>query len=258
MIEWPIVVPAARVGEWAQASGSDRNAAERVAVLILWGLTGRVLGTVVDTVRPCAAPSPAFSTYGGSFRAAGRYPSGLVQGPLLLTSCGCSVSPCPCGGRSEIALPGPVAGVVSVMIDGVVVDPGTYKVRDRRWLVRTSGDAWPQRQDMEADDDAEGAFTVAYRRGIVPPPDGQEAAGWLATEVLRGMVADPSCALPKGVTSVARQGVTIEVDPVAYLEEGLTGVERVDQWIRSVNPSRMRSVPRVFSPDSVDHVARFS
>lgn len=255
-MDWPILVPASRQAEWAQASPAAQSSATAFAIRILWGLTGRVFGTVTETVRPCAAPSPAFSTYGGRYRAAGRYPSGVVQGPLLLTSCGCTTSPCPCAAGSEIALPGPVAAVVSVTIDGTVIDPAEYKVRDRRWLCRLVG-GWPQHQDMTAADDVVGAFTVTYRRGIVPPDEGQIAAGWLATEVLRAM-KDGVCALPTGVTSIARQGTTIEVDPVAYMDEGLTGVAQVDQWIRAVNPGRVTAPPSVVSPDLPDQVSRFS
>lgn len=257
-MDWPILIPDARKAVWDAATEDDRTAATNLAVRILHGLTGRVFGLITDTVRPCSAPSPAFSTYGGHYRVGTRTASGLVQGPLLLSSCGCTTSPCPCAGASEVALPGPVAEIVSVSIDGTALGADDYKVRDHRWLVRVDGTRWPQHQDMNVADDAVGAFTVTYKRGIVPPADGQVAAGLLALEVLAAMKGKGPCALPNNVKTVARQGVTIEVDPVAYMDEGLTGIPQVDQWIRSVNPNRMKAAPVVLSPDSDDRVARFS
>lgn len=251
-MDWPLIIPASRAAAWNSASADDREAATSLAVSLLHSLTGRVFGLTEVTVRPCGVPAPSFSTYGGQY-AAGP----LGSHPLLLTSCGCTTERCPCAGREEIALPGPVAAAVQVMIDGVVLDPGAYKVRDRRWLCRVDGEPWPQRQDMDAPDDGEGAFTVTYQRGLAPPAEGQLAAGVLACEVLAGMTGG-ACQLPPNVTSVARQGVTIEVDPVAYLSEGLTGIAAVDQWIRTVNPYGLRARPRVLSPDAMDRVVSFS
>ena len=246
-MDWPLIIPTHRQAAWEAASTADRAAATALAVQLLHALTGRVFGVVEVTVRPCGVPAPTFSTYGGQWGA----------GPLLLSACGCTTSDCPCKAGSEIALPGPVDEVTSVLVDGEVVDPAAWKVRDRRWLCRIDGQAWPHRQDMTADDDQLGAFAVTYKRGVPAPAAGQSAAGLLATEILSGM-GGGACALPPNVTSVARQGVNIEVDPVAYLDAGLTGIASVDQWIRSINPHALRSRPRVLSPDDAGRVARFS
>ena len=257
MLTWPTIIPDGSAAAWAAATPADRAAAEAAAVNILHALTARIFGLTEDTVRPCGAPAPSYSTYGGSYRATPRS-GGIVQGPLLLSSCGCTRSSCPCGGRSEIALPGPVHSIVEVRVDGVVVAADTYKVRDHRWLVRVTGDAWPQRQRMEAADDEPGAFVVTYLRGLAVPTAGQLAAGVLAVEILAGMTGSGPCALPPHVTAFNRQGVSIEVDPVAYLDAGLTGVAAVDQWIRTVNPNGLKTAPTVMSPDTADTVARLS
>jgi hypothetical protein len=39
------------------------------------------------------------------------------------------------------------------------------------------------------------------------------------------------------------------VDPSEVLGDGVTGVPEVDLWIRSVNPKRLASRSRVYSPD---------
>lgn len=253
-MDWPLIVPDRRRAAWDAAPAGDRAAATALAVQLLHALTGRVFGLQTVTVRPCGVPAPNFSTYGGQYASG---PVGVRPAPLLLTACGCTTSACPCSTGSEIALPGPVANVTSVLVDGVVLAPAAWKVRNRRWLCRVDGDRWPTHQDMNAPDDAPGAFAVTYQRGLPTPDAGQVAAGWLATEILTGM-AGGACALPPNVTSVARQGVNMEIDPVAYLDAGLTGISQVDQWIRSVNPHALRARPRVVSPDDVDRVAEFS
>lgn len=257
MLTWPIIIPDSHAAVWNAASPADRAAAEATAVTILHALTARIFGLTSDTVRPCGAPAPNYSTYGGSYRASPRS-GAIVQGPLLLSSCGCTVAPCPCGGRSEVALPGPVHSITEVRVDGAVIDPTTYKVRDHRWLVRISGAPWPQHQQMEAADDEPGAFVVTYLRGLAVPPAGHLAAGLLALELLKGMTGSGPCALPPHITNLSRQGVTTEIDPVAYLDAALTGVTAVDQWIRTVNPNALKAAPTVLSPDTVDKVARFS
>ncbi|MFT4086134.1 MAG: hypothetical protein QM658_03115 [Gordonia sp. (in: high G+C Gram-positive bacteria)] len=252
-MDWPLIIPDARRSAWDTATAADRESATALAVSLLHSLTGRVFGLAEVTVRPCGVPAPAFSTYGG------QYASGPITRPgvLLLSACGCSSFPCPCVAGSQIALPGPVHDVVAVMIDGHTLATADYKVRDRRWLCRIDGHRWPQHQRMDAADDAEGAFTVTYRRGLLPPSEGQLAAGLLACDILSG-IGGGACALPANVTSVARQGVNIEIDPVAYLDAGLTGISVVDQWIRSVNPRGLRSTPRVLSPDASDQAASFT
>lgn len=258
--EWPILPTCP---EWQtdpeEGSAQARNQAraEAMAVGLLWRLTARVFGVCTVTVRPCFRPPDDSTTYRGRTSGAGpSYWPGLISGQWRnVGPCGCAMG-CDCTvPRSMLALPGPVVSVEQVMESGVIVDPVGYRIKDNRWLVRVDGE-WPQDQDVTALDDGEGAFTVRYRKGVVVPLDGQYAAGDLACEILRGLTGG-DCALPARAVSVARQGVDVQLlDPAQYLDGGMTGIPSVDQWVKSTNPGRAYSRPRVFNPDTMGRNSR--
>lgn len=65
------------------------------------------------------------------------------------------------------------------------------------------------------------------------PPGALRAVGKLAYELFMSSQGAP-CALPDRVTSVSRQGVSwTMLDPMDFLDKGLTGLGSVDQWISS-------------------------
>lgn len=249
-ITWGITIPPKYKTEWEAATDEDREWAQAWAEDILRGLTGGVFGLVQDRVRPCGVGAPSGNTYDGTLP--GGYgpsflPASVIYPGGSLSGCGCGDH---CGySHKDVALPGPIDAVVSVFVDGAEVPSSAYRIRNRRWLRRIDGEGWPTRQDLDAADDAPGAFTVTYMRGLPVPAAGQVAAGILAVEALRDM-AGRDCALPRGVTSSSRNGLSVTIDPRAYFEEGLTGVDAVDQWIMSVggmdrpanviNPNRRR------------------
>lgn len=251
--EWPIINTTAA---WQSADDGDKARATELAVGVLWALSGRVFGTVEQSVRPCFGPRE-LSTYRGNAGMDGYWWPGLISGSWMQGACGCS-SGCNCAGPSEVALPGPVASIVSVLVDGETVDAWAYKVRNNRWLLRTDGEVWPQQQDLKAADDAVGAFTVTYMQGVPVPLPGQVAAGDLAGEFLKAAKASGACKIPDRAISVARQGINIEmVDAATLFEAGMTGVSSVDQWLATVNPYGLKQPPRVYSPD-LPRAARFS
>ena len=234
--EWPTTIPAALSTEWTGFPEATRTRAQVLAGRILWTLTGQVFGLCEVTVRPCWAPDDTISTYG-----VGR---GYVAGDPRRARCGCA-SDCRHVGTDRVALPGPVHTVTTVRIDGTTLDPAAYRVQQRRWLRRTDGSRWPSTQDLNLADDAPGAFTVTYVKGIPVPVDGQEMAGLLAVELARGMTGG-ACALPTGATSVARQGITVELaDMREWFTNGVTGVEAVDLWIMAVNPYKSKAPARI-------------
>jgi hypothetical protein len=66
------------------------------------------------------------------------------------------------------------------------------------------------------------------------------------------------CRLPGNVTKLARQGSSTttrqgvsvtDYDPSLLFAEGRTGLLLVDLWLTSVNPYRLTSPSRVYSPD---------
>lgn len=150
---------------------------------------------------------------------------------------------CGCRHVSEIKLAGSVRSITQVMIDGAVVDPSEYFVRDQKWLIRKNGARWPHCQAQDADDDAAGAFAVTYVYGKTPPELGQRAAVALACEIYKSCTPGLECALPTGVTRVTRQGITIERAFFQRDDQGVwrTGMAAVDLFLNGLNP---HGIPR--------------
>jgi len=236
--------------DWGSATNTQRDRATSWATYILWALTGRRFGACEVTVRPCGTDC-AF--YGGWM----TYPVtadgvGSVWAPFIRDgswfNCGC-MGACSCEPRCSVWLPGPVAGVVSVTVDGVLIDPSMYRVDNRTRLVGINGQCWPTCQDMNLESPDEGSFEVTYLRGTPLPAAGQIAAGLLACEFLKACQGQ-DCALPPNVASITRTGVQVEmIDPTDVLTNGLTGIAEVDLFIRSVNPRGLQRRPRVISND---------
>lgn len=165
-------------------------------------------------------------------------------------NCAC-MGACSCKASQEVWLPGPVASVTSVVIDGVTIDPSAYRVDNNSILVRQDGGEWPQCQDFDLSGtapDTTNTFFVTYSRGTPVPIAGQIAAGILACDFAKSCTT--GCKLPGNLSSLTRQGVEVSLaDPTDELNDGLTGVPQVDQWIRSVNPNKLQYRSRVYSPD---------
>ncbi|QWY84711.1 head-to-tail adaptor [Gordonia phage YungMoney] len=256
MVEWPIVVPSSARDLWASADTTDKEAVEAFAGSILRALTGEVFGLRAEKVRPCFTPQTRGSTYFGPADPTPAWWPGVgVGNPGASGACGCR-SDCRHVTEFDVWVPGPIASVTKVTVDGVEVPDSAYVVRSRRWLRRTDGQPWPQNQDLSAADNAPGAFVIEYQRGVAVPPEGQFAAGALAVDLLRGITGG-ECSLPSNLTSISRQGLSAEIDPRAYFAEGLTGIEAVDEWIMAVNPYKSRRPARISSPDR-PRVERFS
>lgn len=243
--------------DWDTTDANTRALGTAWATYLLWALTGRRYGPCSVKLRPCAQKCDVFQGYmtwpvgnPGSSGAGMPWMIPFVDNGTW-RNCGCA-GVCSCRARCEIPLPGPVARVDEVLIDGAVLDPGSYRVdsyRGQPVLVRTDGECWPECQDMGLADDAVGAFTVTYQRGVDVPRAGQIAAGKLACEFIKACEGG-DCRLPDQLASLSRNGVEVEVaDPTELLENGLTGVADVDLWIRAVNPARKAMRSRVLSGD---------
>ncbi|QOC56025.1 head-to-tail adaptor [Gordonia phage Clown] len=248
MVQWPIVIPSPARSFWDAADDTDKDAVTAMASHILWALTGEVFGVRDETVRPCFTPQTRGSTYYGAADPTPAWWPGVgVGNPGASGACGCR-SGCQHVTEVDVWVPGPIVAVTRVVVDGVEVPASAYRVRSRRWLRRVDGQAWPQNPDLGAAEDEAGSFIIEYQRGILVPPEGQFAAGVLAVDLLRG-VQGGECSLPSGITSISRQGLSMEVDPRAFFAEGLTGIEAVDEWIMAVNPYKSRRRARLSSPD---------
>jgi hypothetical protein len=164
--------------------------------------------------------------------------------------CGCKSS-CSCGELCEIYLPGPVYDVPEVNLDGQVLAPGLeYRVDAPGRLVRLGGGCWPTCQDMAAAPGQPNTLTVTYRWGLPLDEAAVAAVSELACHFLRGCAPGScGCKASSNVTRYQRQGVEIEIDPTLLYAEGRTGLPTTDLWLTAVNPGRLSSPSRVYSPD---------
>lgn len=227
------------------------------ATQILWGLTGRRFGACTITARPCGSTCNFGGGYmtwpvylSGNAGATGSFWIPFIDGGGTWRNCVC-VGACSCRARCEVWLPGPVATVSEVVLNGVTVPPTAYRIDNGNILVRQDGECWPTCQDFNlsaAAPDTENTFVVTYQRGNPVPMSGQIAAGMLACDFVKSCTT--GCKLPGNLASLTRQGVEVTVaDTTEDLNAGLTGLPYVDQWIRSVNPHRLASRSRVITPD---------
>ena len=230
---------------------------EALAWQTLNALTGGNIAICPTIIRPCAARCSAQTWYTAPVTGASQSPwpsgSGSFQPNInangqWVNSCGCS-SPdaCSCTSVREVILPGVVGDIVRVTIGGANLDPTAYRVDRGNRLVRQDGESWPVCQDMNLPADDDGAFVVEYYDGVAPDSSLNYAAGMLAIEFYRAC-SGQACKLPTGVTSVVRQGVSMQIATGLFVN-GYTGIQAVDAVISIYNPFGHKSRPSVMSPD---------
>lgn len=251
---WPINTNCC--SEWDTFSPELQDDATAWATQILWALTGRRFGTCPIMVRPCGGGCHAgwYMTWpvylDGNSGASGGTWAPFVDGSGNWRNCAC-VGACTCAASCEVWLPGPVASITSVHVDGVLVPSTAYRVDNGNILVRQDGECWPECQDFDLSAtgiDVENTFVIAYERGTPVPAGGEIAAGLLACDFARSCTT--GCKLPGNLASLSRQGVEVAMaDPTDELNAGLTGVPQVDQWIRAMNPHRLSGRVRIGSLD---------
>lgn len=261
----PLESPEESPGDVSCAHLANLNPATQEAVIqsaveFLWNATGNKYGLCETTVRPCSQKcggstyegwtgAPAGGIWGWGAWGSGWAPY-VFGGQWYNWNCGgCGGDSCDSSHMDSIRLPGPVAEVLEVTINGAVFNDW---VSDNWGLSRTDGYHWPRSQDMSAPLTDEHTWGVTYLRGLAVPLGGQIAAGQLACQLARQMCGDGTCQLPARVTTVTRQGVTVAMmDNFAALQSAsgpLTGIWGIDQWIASVNYSA-RKRGRVLSPN---------
>ena len=223
------------------------------ATEILYHLSGQRFGLCEFTFRPCR-----HDCYGNSWpfdsgnwwQWGGFYPRPvLFDGAWFNLTCGSCSGTCSCGPLEEAWLPGPINSVISVKLDGVSMPASAYRVDDFRKLVRVDGQRWPVCQDLSADDDQPGTWSVTVTIGEAVPVVGQLAVGELLCDLIAGCLGQ-TCVLPKNATTITRQGLTINFPTFTeLLQAGLLGLKWTDIFISTYNPSRLRARPQVFDVD---------
>jgi len=239
--------------DWNGYTPTVQEQAVSLSVLWLWGATGRRFGACPVTVRPAQGPQGAEIVYQDFPVLPGAEGLGQPGGPFLFGgrwfNSGC-VTACCGASLCAIELRGPVASIDEVLVDGDVVPPSAYRVdvAPGAWLlVRVDGECWPVCQDFKSATTEPGTFEVTYSIGSDVPDALATAAGLLACEYGK-QLSGGRCSLPAKMTRLSRQGVEVEVSPPAPAD-GLTGIKMVDDVITTLNPGRLKSPPRVMSPD---------
>lgn len=252
--DWPIDTTCCP--DWDSYSPEVQAMATTMATEILDALTGRRFAQCEMNYRPCG---PKCQTSFGYMTWPVNAPAVGAGIPWMIPyvdsgvwrNCVCSGG-CTCRAAHEVPFPGPVVEVTTVTLDGVVLDPSAYRLdyfRGVPVLVRTDGDPWPDCQDMSLGIGEIGSFNIVYQPGELLPQGGQYAAGLLACDYAKGCTGG-DCVLPQQLVSLSRNGVEVQVaDPTTLLENGLTGIAQVDQWIRAVNPRAKAQRSRVYSLD---------
>lgn len=141
----------------------------------------------------------------------------------------------------------PILEVVELRVDGQVIDPKWYYIRDGKLHASTGWDdadspliPWPAQND-DRQDGAVDTWDLTVRHAPGPPETLREAAAVLACEILRLVSGDERCALPKTAVSVSRDGVTMTFQPPV---RGRSGIKFVDSQIDLYGPEGIGIAPR--------------
>lgn len=230
--------------------------AEVLAWSLLAQLTAYSIGTCPIAVRPCAAactPETGYLTApvigGGGLPLAtiGR-PYPFVSGGRWYNACACrSAGDCSCSALSEVLLPGPVGGIVKIMVDGAELPRSAYRIDNGYRLVRTDGGTWPVCQDMSLGEDEPGAFVVVYYRGAAPNIMTRAAAGALAIEYYAA-IGGEDCRLPWNLVAATREGETYDFGEDGGIDAVVQMMPVVASVVRIYNPNGLKTRPRVIVP----------
>lgn len=243
--------------EVAALDPAVRERSEALAWTTLFRLSGGNIAICPRIVRPCAARCVPQTWYVAPVTGATQSPwpsgSGSFQPNInvdgnWVNTCGCAIADaCSCTQVQEVVLPGVVGDIVSVKLNGAVLDETAYRVDKGNRLVRQDGEPWPLCQDMNEPATSDTAFVVEYYDGFAPDTSLDYAAGLLAIEYYRACTGQ-ECQLPSGVTSIVRQGISMEIANGLFVN-GYTGIKAVDAVISIYNPYGHKARPTIMSPD---------
>lgn len=208
---------------------SDAEFAVEFASFLLWSKSGRQYGLCQRVLQPCACSTCQ---------------CGYCLGPL-------------------IRLPGPIAGILEIVENGVRWDESSYRRYGRTKLEATYGNYWPSGQNYDRSpyqlpDTENGetfydsAWLIRYYQGQAVPRIASRMACLLATDISAFLNGD-DCQIGGHVRRIVRGGVQAEYESVLdQLKDASsgwnTGIELVDQWLAEENPLKMKRRARVISP----------
>lgn len=178
-----------------------------------------------------------------------RYPGLCEATRTVCRDCRCRRRACCCHDRArdiDLGTGWPVAGVLSVTIDGDELTRAAYRLENARWLRRVDGDSWPLCDS--GDPDNLDPLVVRWVYGRAVPPGGREAAAMLAGELTAACLG-LDCKLPVRTVAATAEGMTITlVDPQAIIASGATGLYLVDLWLYIATTADVPASGSIFDP----------
>lgn len=251
--------PACLTAEWDALDAAEKARALMLATSSLQMLTYYRVGTCPITIRPCPQPRPCGCWGVFGVAAFDRPWTAVLSADGLWYNCGnCGRK---CAPLSEIDIPGPVGYVDSLVIDGVPQDlwNGDWRL-DNGHLLVWQGDGpspIPSTQNLSKPDTEPGTWSITYSKSYPVAEDGRLAVAYLAMEFAKACTPRAKCSLPRGVTSVVRNGVSFTIE-AGLFPGGLTGIEIVDafilKWAPAGSPTR---TAQVFNPGAMGRKSRF-
>lgn len=244
-------------GPLSAAAMAVTGDAVTMATDVLWHLSGQRFGLCEVTLRPCRDECGAgFGTWDDWWTGIGSAPYLGSGGPrpwwadgVWYNVCGGCANGCSCTELQEAILPAPTREVLEVRLDGVVLNPTAYRVDENRRLVRVDGNPWPYCQDMAKSDDQPGTWSVTITVGETVPTLARRAVADLAAEFAKDCAGE-DCAVPYDVTSLTRQGITLDFgNPSAEQVDSfvrLLGLRTVRLFLGAYNPFRLQRRGKVY------------
>jgi hypothetical protein len=252
---WPVKWPANC--DLSNASPEITGIALEAAQEMLYQLTGQRFSECTVTLRPCREDCYGTGWPGwASWWQWGTYPQPYwYNGTWFNMGCGQCTSGCSCTAISETMLPGPVASIVEVKVDGVVLVNGVdYRVDDYRKLVRL-GAVWPYCNDLNQPDTAVGTWSVTAVYGEPVPTLGQLAVGELACSFV-SFLTGGDCELPPGVTDITRQGISMSLaEPTTDLLSFFQRYPLSYLFVKTYNPYNLMARAKAYDLDGPDYRA---
>jgi hypothetical protein len=231
--------------DWDTLPPELQERATDLAWSALRALSGGRVGNCPVVVRPClGAPCTACRQ---SWWTAAWVQATLVNGVWGNCIC-CDSTECSCEPLCEIVMPGEVAEITEVSLDGTALPLEDFRIDNGNRIVRMDGACWPSCQNLTRPLGEIGTLGITYVPGIIPDSSALWAAGVLASEFAKACTGG-KCRLPATVTTIARQGVNFTLAGTMF-EGGVTGIREVDAYVYSVNPHRLKMPSVVWSPDA--------
>lgn len=242
---WP-TDPSCREAEWTAVQEPVKTLALAYASATLERLTAYRVGVCPLKLRPAVLR--------GSTGGCGGYLDPFTPGLGPVNWQGRWYNSWPNRDRKALWLPPPVGRIDEVKVNGSVVDPGDYALQNGNILVWRGAETdtpWPLEQDMSLPDTEVGTMSVTYLNRFPVDAAGANAVTLLALEFAKAC-ANKTCQLPANVTTLVRQGVTMEIAAGSF-PGGETGIRSVDAWTAQWNPHRSQRPVMVYSPDMPQH-----